>query len=54
MFKSKSAREIIDNTPVLLMRDGEVLHRNLEKAKVTLNELRGKLREANVLKLEEV
>lgn len=54
MFKSKTAHEIIDNTPVLLMRDGEVLYKNLEKTKVTLDELRGKLREANVLKLEEV
>lgn len=54
LFKSKAGRELIDNTPVLLMRNGKVLHENLEKTKVTLNELRGKLREANVLRLEEV
>ncbi|PPK95020.1 uncharacterized protein DUF421 [Nonlabens xylanidelens] len=36
------------------MKDGKVLHDNLEKTKVTENELRGKLREANVLRLSEV
>ncbi|WP_194852041.1 DUF421 domain-containing protein [Nonlabens antarcticus] len=53
-FKSKTAREIMDNSPILLMRDGKVLQENLDKTKVTADELRGKLREANVIRLHEV
>lgn len=53
-FKSKTARELMDNTPVLLMRDGNVLYENLKKTKVTEDELRGKLREANVIEMSEV
>jgi uncharacterized membrane protein YcaP (DUF421 family) len=53
-FKSKTVRELMGNTPVLLMRDGKVLHENLKKTKVTEDELRGKLREANVIEMSEV
>lgn len=53
-FNSKAVEEAIDNSPMLLMENGKVLHDNLEKTKVTENELRGKLREANVLRLSEV
>ncbi|WP_298952580.1 DUF421 domain-containing protein [uncultured Nonlabens sp.] len=53
-FNSKTVEEVIDNSPMLLMRNGKVLYKNLEKTKVTENELRGKLREANVLRLSEV
>ena len=53
-FKSKTARSLLDNTPVLIMKDGKLLRENLEKTKVTEDELRGKLREANVLRLCEV
>ena len=44
----KPFREAIDNTPLLLMKDGEVLYDNLRKARVTEGDLRTKLREANV------
>ncbi|SCY14716.1 Protein of unknown function [Nonlabens sp. Hel1_33_55] len=54
MFKSKTARSMIDNTPTLLMKDGKMIEENLKKTKVTKNELRGKLREANVIRLSEV
>ncbi len=40
---------IIDNSPLLLMAGDEVLHDNLSRARVTENDIRGKLREANVL-----
>ncbi|WP_405369504.1 DUF421 domain-containing protein [Nonlabens sp. Asnod2-A12] len=53
-FNSETVEEVMDNSPMLLMKDGKVLHDNLEKTKVTENELRGKLREANVLRLSEV
>jgi uncharacterized membrane protein YcaP (DUF421 family) len=54
MYKSKKGREMMDNTPVLLMRNGELIQENLDRTKVTENELRGKLREANVIRLSEV
>ena len=54
MFKNKTAREMMDNTPVLLMKDGKIIEENLQRTKVTKNELRGKLREANVIRLSEV
>ena len=47
-------KEAIDNSPILLMRDGKILHDNLKKTKITEDELRGKLREANALRLSEV
>lgn len=53
-FKHKNLRERMDNQPVLLMKDGEILEDNLKDTKITHDELRGKLREANVLRLSEV
>ena len=43
-----------DNDPILLMRDGEVLSDNMARARVTLPELRAKLREANVMNRSEI
>ncbi|KIT16156.1 DUF421 domain-containing protein [Jannaschia aquimarina] len=43
-----------DNTPILLMSDGEILRDALKRARVTEADLRAKLREANVLHLDEV
>ena len=45
---------MIDNRPLLLMREGEILHENLSYARLTEADLIGKLREANALKLAEV
>tara|TARA_R100001480_G_scaffold98374_2_gene102795 strand:- start:145 stop:675 length:531 start_codon:yes stop_codon:yes gene_type:complete len=53
-FKSNVAQKMLDNSPVLLMLDGVILEENIEKCKVTKDELRGKLREANVLKMSQV
>lgn len=53
-FKNKVVKDAIDNSPILLMRDGKILHDNLKKTKITEDELRGKLREANALRLSEV
>jgi len=47
-------REAIDNSPLLLMDGSEILHENLLKARVTVTDLRSKLREANVIDLEDV
>ena len=53
-FRSKTARKHLDNSPVLIMRNGQILYDNLNKVEITENELRGKLREANVIRLNEV
>ncbi|MBT8425926.1 MAG: DUF421 domain-containing protein [Silicimonas sp.] len=47
-------RHMIHNEPVLLMRDGEMLHETMRANRVTEGDLRGKLREANVLNLSDV
>jgi uncharacterized membrane protein YcaP (DUF421 family) len=39
---------IVDNSPLLLMEDGAVLENNLASARLTHDDLRAKLREANV------
>lgn len=44
----------VDNEPLYLMKGTEILHENLKKARVTENDLRGKLREANVIRLSQV
>lgn len=45
---------IVDNDPVLLMRDGEMFIDNMRSTGVTEGDLRSKLREANVLELSQV
>lgn len=47
-------RRVVDNAPLLLMADGKVLNDNLRTGRVTRDELRSKLREANVLRSDEV
>lgn len=44
----------LENEPVLLMRDGVMNRGNMNKTRVTENDLYAKLREANVLALSEV
>lgn len=48
------SQKILDNDPLLLMTDGEILHENLRQADVTLDDLYAKLREANVLQHDQV
>lgn len=50
----KAFHNLIDNTPLLLMKGSNILHKNLKKAQVTETDLRAKLREANVLNLSQV
>ncbi|MFV8281243.1 DUF421 domain-containing protein [Christiangramia marina] len=47
-------REAIDNSPLLLMDGNDILHDNLTKARLTVTDLRSKLREANIVELEDV
>ncbi|SHE47338.1 Protein of unknown function [Litoreibacter ascidiaceicola] len=46
--------DALDNPPVFLMYDGEILEANLQRTRVTRAELIGKLREANALELSKV
>lgn len=45
---------LFTNKPQMLMKDGEILHENLKKSNVGINDLMAKLREANVHELHEV
>ncbi|MBT0608820.1 DUF421 domain-containing protein [Aequorivita echinoideorum] len=47
-------KKAIDNSPLLLMDGNKILTENLKKARVTEGDLRSKLREANVIDLDEV
>lgn len=49
-----AVERLVDNRPTLLMRDGAMLRGNMAAARVTEDDLRSKLREANVLDPSEV
>lgn len=51
---SDMAEQLLQNEPVILMRDGEIIREALEKTRVAESDLFAKLREANVLHLSEV
>ena len=46
--------DVTDNDPLLIMRDGEILHDNLRGAGMTEGDLIGKLREANALEFSQI
>lgn len=50
----KLVRDMVDNAPLLLMDGQNIIHENLKKSRVTEEDLRSKLREANVIRLKEV
>ena len=50
----KPLQKLFDNKPLLLMDGDKVLVDNLKKARVTLGDLRSKLREANVLDTSQI
>ena len=49
-----SASRIVDNKPILLIRDGTVLHDNLRKVRMSEHDLLSKLRQHNVFELNKV
>lgn len=51
---SKIMTFLVENDPILLMKGTDILDENLKEAKVTHDDLRAKLREANVTKLSQV
>lgn len=52
--KSTIFKNLATNDPLLLMKDGKILYKNLEKSNVGEGDLIAKLREANVLDYSEV
>ena len=52
--KSTFFKNLATNDPLLLMKDGKILYKNLEKSNVGEGDLTAKLREANVLDYSEV
>ncbi|MBY6204416.1 YetF domain-containing protein [Halomonas denitrificans] len=53
-FRSGRFRDLVQNRPVLLMRDGVIFERALAETRVSKGDLVAKLRESNVLDLTEV
>lgn len=53
-FRSDRFQKCVQNTPVLLMRDGVILERALAETRVSKGDLVAKLRESNVLDFSEV
>jgi uncharacterized membrane protein YcaP (DUF421 family) len=51
---SETIENAVANTPVILMRDGVILHDALTRTRVARSDLIAKLREANVLHLSDV
>jgi uncharacterized membrane protein YcaP (DUF421 family) len=47
-------RKLVDNEPMLLMKNTKIIEKNLARAKVTHSDLRAKLREANVTQINQV
>ena len=52
--RTQRAERTVDNRPLVLMAGPEVLHDHLALGRVTLDDLRGKLREAGVTRRDEV
>jgi uncharacterized membrane protein YcaP (DUF421 family) len=52
--RRSTLRGAVDNTPLLLLRDGEVLEDHLREARLTLDDLRSHLRRSNVDDLADV
>lgn len=52
--RSAGWMRFLENEPILLMENGNVIRTNMKKARVSDEDLRAKLREANVLKHSDV
>lgn len=46
--------KLVDNEPLLLVRDGDILEDNLDRSEVSMDDLRAKVRQANALTVEDV
>lgn len=53
-FKSKKARVLFDDRPMIVIQSGVILNDNLEKARLHMDEVTMLLREQNIFSLDEV
>ncbi len=53
-WRLKRSKPLLENEPLLLMKNGKILTENLISAQITQQDLIAKLREANVLQFSEV
>lgn len=54
LWRIKRVKQYLENTPIFLMKGDKILYENLNKNRITEEDLMAKLREANVLRLEDV
>ena len=53
-FKVPRLRPVLDGEPLVLVQDGEIIHRNLRRERITIDELLAEARQQQVASLEEV
>lgn len=53
-FKSKKARVLFDDKPVIIIRDGKLMKDSMEKTRLHLNDLNMLLREQNIFSIQDV
>src|SRR5699024_10074581 len=53
-INSMKFRKLVEGSPIMLMKDGNVLERNLSKANITFDDLMMGLRQKNAFKLSDV
>lgn len=53
-FRHKRVERLVENTPTILVKHGEVLHANLEREHMSMPELRAALRREGIATMSEV
>ena len=53
-FRSKRLRRLLEATPTLLIHNGQILHQNLKKERITLDDLHAALRRGGIVDAEHV
>ena len=53
-FRSKRLRRLLEATPTLLVHNGRILHQNLQRERITLDDLHAALRRSGVADVEHV
>ena len=53
-FRSKRLRRLLEATPTLLIHNGRILHQNLQRERITLDDLHAALRRSGVVDVEHV
>jgi len=53
-FKLPKLRPVLDGEPLVLVQDGEIIHRNLRRERITVDELLAEARQQQVGSLDEV